>query len=430
MRYILLFLLYFSGIYANTLRIENVIPFGVSSLRLDGNRPIQKKDIIAQLKLNETTSYIDLSAVFVPKNKKEYNFSNKTQIVVAQNDNTKNKERLRIVVTLTPKTEFEYKINGKTLYVYIKEKNSSRSSVPLNSKPTQPDPKPQVKQPIITTKPPATPVQPPKATAPIKPANTTTPNSQDKKNQPNPILVSKSKPSNKKDGNNNKRIIMLDPGHGGKDCGAQGVAKTCEKIIVLSIAQLVAKELDKSGHIVYMTRNSDVFIELQRRTEMANEVKADLFISIHANSMPEGSTKQPKGVETYFLSTARSERARTVAANENQGQDFDEKGVDILAKSLINHRIPASTKLGMEIQDGIIKELKKTYKEHLDGGVREGPFWVLVGAKMASVLVEVGYNSHPIEAQRLKDKAYQSIIANGIVRGINRFIERNPSVRY
>lgn len=427
MRYILLLLLCFSGIYANTLRIENVIPFGVSSLRLDGNRPIKNKDVIAQLRLNATTSYIDLSAIFVPKSKKEYNFSNNTQIVVAQNDNTKNKERLRIVITLTPKTEFEYKINGKTLYVYIKEKNNHKSSVPLKTKQTQPNN--QSKQPTIATKPSNTQAQPSNAQT-LKPIISTASKPQVRKNQPQSVLVSKAKPGDKKDDKDNKRIIILDPGHGGKDCGAQGVAQTCEKTIVLSIAQLVAKELDKMGHIVYMTRNSDVFIELQRRTEMANEVKADLFISIHANSMPERSTKQPKGVETYFLSTARSERARTVAANENQGQGFDEIGVDILAKSLINHRIPASTKLGMEIQDGIIKELKKTYKEHLDGGVREGPFWVLVGAKMASVLVEVGYNSNPIEAQRLKDKIYQGIIANGIVRGISRFIERNPFVRY
>ncbi|WP_104763120.1 N-acetylmuramoyl-L-alanine amidase family protein [Helicobacter aurati] len=404
MRYVLLLLLCLSGIYANTLRIVGAVPFGSSSLRLEANRNIQKKDI-SEHKLNDISTFIDIYGVWVPTGKKEYNFPNKTQIVVAQN----NKQRLRILITLTSKTEFEYRINNNFFYIVIKEKGNNKLNVPIKTNKQQTSNKQAITKPAPKSTPPA-------------PLPSTTPMPANKRNQPNPILVSKTKPN--QESRSQKKIIILDPGHGGKDCGTQGVAKTCEKTIVLSVAQLTAKELDKQGYIVYMTRNSDVFIELQRRTEMANEIQADLFVSIHANSMPEGSTKQPKGIETYFLSTARTERAVNVAATENQG--IAEYSPTMIASFLTSQRIIASNKLGMDIQSGVLKELKKTYNENLDGGVREGPFWVLVGALMPSVLVEIGYNSHPIEAQRLKDPKYQALLAKGIANGIESYVKKNP----
>ena len=400
MRCIVLFFLLISSLQADTLRILNSIPFGSSSLRIDANRAIQSKEISVH-KLNDTSTFIDIYGVWVPTGKKEHNFPNNTQITIAQN----NKQRLRVLITLTAKTEFEYNIKGNYLYIAIKEKNSKQNIVPIASSKKPPTQKPapkavQNQQPQITHKP------------PTKQATNA--------NQPKPILVSKTTPLSK----NRKKIVILDPGHGGKDCGTQGVAQTCEKHIVLSVAKLTAQELDKRGYVVYMTRNSDVFIELQRRTEMANEIHADLFVSIHANSMPAGASRQPKGVETYFLSTARTERAINAAAIENQG--MAEYSPTTIASFLTSQRIIASNKLGMDVQAGILKQIKTKYNENLDGGVREGPFWVLVGALMPSILVEIGYNSHPIEAQRLKDTAYQSLIAKGIANGIDGYIVKNP----
>lgn len=404
MRYILLVLLFVGGVYAETLRITGAVPFGSSSLRLEGTRPINKKDLSLH-KLDENKSFIDLYGVWTPASRKEYNFPNKTKIVIAQN----NKQRLRILINLTPKTEYEYKINNKFLYITIKEKKTKPQAAKPSPPPQKPPPKPSK---------PAPPPVPSPVAAPPKAMDSAP------KNQPNPILVSKAKPSDSKGGRTQKKVIILDPGHGGKDCGTQGVANTCEKDIVLSVAKLVAKELDKRGYVIYMTRNSDVFIELQRRTEMANEIRADLFISIHANSMPKGSTRQPKGVETYFLSTARTERAINVAAFENQGALL--YSPTIIGAFLTSQRIIASNKLGMDVQSGVLRELKKSYDENLDGGVREGPFWVLVGASMPSVLVEIGYNSHPVEAQRLKDSKHQGLIAVGIANGVESYIRKNP----
>ncbi len=402
MRYVLLLTILMSGLYADTLRIMKSIPFGASSLRLDANRVIQEKEISVH-KLNETSTFIDIYGVWTPTGRKEYDFPNNTQITIAQN----NKQRMRVLITLTNKTTFEYKIKGNVFYISIIEKKPTSNTKPIadstkhattntkkpqNTKPTHIYKKEEVKQ---------------------------KPQIQDK-NHSKPILVSKTNLKTK----NRKKIIILDPGHGGKDCGTQGIAKMCEKHIVLSVAKFTAQELDKRGYVVYMTRNSDVFIELQRRTEMANEIQADLFVSIHANSMPLGSSKKPKGVETYFLSTARTERAINAAANENQG--MAEYSPTTIASFLTSQRIIASNKLGMDVQSGILKQLKTKYDENLDGGVREGPFWVLVGALMPSILIEIGYNSHPIESQRLKDSSYQALLAKGIANGIDSYVIKNP----
>ncbi|RDU66133.1 N-acetylmuramoyl-L-alanine amidase [Helicobacter didelphidarum] len=398
MRFIVLFAILTFGLYGDTLRIIGSVPFGSSSLRLEANRNIQKKDISVH-KLNDTSTFIDIYGVWTPASRKEYNFPNRTQITIAQN----NKQRLRILLTLTSKTDFEYSIKNKFFYIAIKEKVSiKKATTTPTSKPIQNHSSNQQQGKVTPVK---TPIVKPRI---------------DKKNQPKPILVSKAKPTDKA----HKKIVILDAGHGGKDCGTQGVAQTCEKTIVLSVAQLTARELDKQGYVVYMTRNSDVFIELQRRTEMANEIHADLFVSIHANSMPVGSSRQPKGVETYFLSTARTERAVNVAANENQG--MAEYSPTTIASFLTSQRIIASNKLGMDVQSGVLKQIRTMYNENLDGGVREGPFWVLVGALMPSVLIEIGYNSNPIEAKRLKDPKYQALIAKGIANGINGYIKKNP----
>lgn len=389
------FLSIISNLNAEALKVVGSVPFGSSSLRIEANKNLTKKDFSVH-KLNDTTAFIDISGTWTPKNKKEYNFSNNTQIIITQHKAGK----IRVLITLTQKTEYEYYLKNKYLYIAIKEKTPPKPTQKLDSKSAaKPAPKPTQKESIKSA---------PKPTP--KPANNA--------KKPKPILVSKAKPGS------GKKIVILDAGHGGKDCGALGVSQVCEKEIVLSVAKMAASELDKRGYVVYMTRNSDVFIELQRRTEMANEIHADLFISIHANSMPKGTSKQPKGVETYFLSPTRSERAVNAAANENQGM-ATEYLPTMIGSFLTSSRMQASNRLGMELQLGVLKQVKTMYNEDLDGGVRGGPFWVLVGALMPSVLVEIGYNSNAQESQRLKDSKYQALLAKGIANGIEGYFQRN-----
>ena len=223
-----------------------------------------------------------------------------------------------------------------------------------------------------------------------------------------------------------KKIIVVDPGHGGKDCGAIGVNKLCEKKVVLAVGKYLRDELRDRGYQVYMTRDSDKFITLTNRTKFANNKNADLFISIHANAISENKHKL-EGVESYFLSTARSERAKKVAALENK--DATEVMNHFSKQSFLNtintQRIIASNRLAIDVQYGMLQTLKKEYKI-VDGGVREGPFWVLAGALMPSILLEVGYITHPNEGKRLNQSKFQRLLANGIANGIDSYFFKNP----
>ena len=240
-------------------------------------------------------------------------------------------------------------------------------------------------------------------------------------------VESKINQSQKRATTNKNKIIVVDPGHGGKDCGAIGVEKVCEKTIVLKVAKYFNDELKKRGYKVFMSRQKDVFIGLRQRTSFANNKNADLFISIHANAIAENKAKF-EGVESYFLSTARSERAKKVAALENKD---DTEGMNYFSKqsflnTLNTQRIVASNKLAIDIQYGMLQSLRGKYQQVIDGGVREGPFWVLVGALMPSVLLEVGYITHPKEGKRINQSAYQKALAIGIADGVDGYFQKNP----
>lgn len=240
-------------------------------------------------------------------------------------------------------------------------------------------------------------------------------------------VESKINQSQKRTTTNKNKIIVVDPGHGGKDCGAIGIEKVCEKTIVLKVAKYLNDELKKRGYKVFMSRQKDVFIGLRQRTSFANNKNADLFISIHANAIAENKAKF-EGVESYFLSTARSERAKKVAALENKD---DTEGMNYFSKqsflnTLNTQRIVASNKLAIDIQYGMLQSLRGKYQQVIDGGVREGPFWVLVGALMPSVLLEVGYITHPKEGKRINQSAYQKALAIGIADGIDGYFQKNP----
>lgn len=224
------------------------------------------------------------------------------------------------------------------------------------------------------------------------------------------------------------KIVVLDAGHGGKDCGAK-VGKVCEKTLALNISKKATEILKARGYKVFTTRSGDKYLSLTDRTQMANDKNADVFISIHANALDKNAKnfKTANGIETYFLSTARSERARKVAEIENKD---DIEVMNHFSKlsflnSLNSQRLLASNKLAIDVQSGMLINARKLYKKTLDGGVREGPFWVLAGALMPSILIEVGYMTNATDLERLQNKDYQNALAKGIADGIDGYFLKN-----
>ena len=217
------------------------------------------------------------------------------------------------------------------------------------------------------------------------------------------------------------KVIVLDAGHGGDDPGAiNGSLK--EKNIVLSIAQKAGKELQGRGYKVYYTRSKDKFINLRDRTKYANDKAADLFISIHANAAPSKTKAATmRGIETFFLSPARSERSKNAAALENKS-DIEEMNYfskQTFLNFLNREKIIASNKLAIDVQREVLARAKSVSSKASDGGVREAPFWVLVGALMPAVLLEVGYITHPSEGDLINNSKYQDALAKGLADGID-----------
>ncbi len=241
-------------------------------------------------------------------------------------------------------------------------------------------------------------------------------------NLPDSISSIKSEPKTK------NKVIVLDAGHGADDVGAVGPNNRYEKVINLNVTKYVGAILKQRGYTVFLTRNNDTFIKVIDRTVLANEKNADLFISIHTNAVPKEKANEVDGIETFFLSPARNERAKRVAALENKTdiREMSASSKDVFLESLNRPRITASHKFAIDIQAGILQSVRSKYKDVKDSGVREGPFWVLVGAQMPSILVELGYVSHPIESKRLYDKAYQQLLANGIANGVDSYFSKNP----
>ena len=224
------------------------------------------------------------------------------------------------------------------------------------------------------------------------------------------------------------KTIVIDAGHGGDDVGAVGPKKRYEKVVNLSVSKYLASILKQRGYKVYLTRDKDKFIKVMDRTILANDKNADLFLSIHTNAVPKEKANQISGIETFFLSPARSERAKRVAALENKSdiREMSASSKNVFLESLNRPRITASHKFAIDVQAGLLQAARTKYKDTKDSGVREGPFWVLVGAQMPSILIELGYISHPEESRRLYEKNYQELLANGIANGIDSYFSKNP----
>jgi len=221
------------------------------------------------------------------------------------------------------------------------------------------------------------------------------------------------------------RRIVIDPGHGGRDPGCIW-GRIKEKDITLRIAKILAKKLRKMGYEVYLTRTKDIYLPLEKRTAIANLRKADLFISIHVNAH---RNRRIRGVETYFLNMATDERAILVAARENATSEKNISDLQsIISELMLNTKIHESSKLAYDIQEGVISTLRKRYRYVQNLGVKQGPFYVLVGARMPAVLIEVGFITNKIERWRLLNRRYEQLIAEGIAKGIQRYVEEIQNI--
>jgi N-acetylmuramoyl-L-alanine amidase len=223
--------------------------------------------------------------------------------------------------------------------------------------------------------------------------------------------------------------IIIDPGHGGRDYGAPGYLKGVhEKDIVLQISRRLAKMIRKElKYEVYLTRNKDRFLTLEERTAIANTKSADLFISIHTNSH---KNRRAYGIETYFLNLATDDEAIRVAAMENATSTKNISDLQTILSDLMqNAKINESSRLAGYVQSSMVRHLKsKRYSRIKDKGVKQAPFYVLLGAQMPAVLVETSFISNPRECKRLTTPKYQERLCEAIIKGIKTYIrETSPT---
>lgn len=217
------------------------------------------------------------------------------------------------------------------------------------------------------------------------------------------------------------RRIVLDPGHGGHDPGAVGASGLQEKDITLSIGLKLRDKLkEKLGLDVVMTRATDIFIPLEERTAIANKVNGDLFISIHVNA---AQNRNATGIETYYLNLAKTEKVAQLAAKEN-GTTLEKVTTlqAVLFDLMANYKLNDSAHLAEEIQKALYKATRGKFAETRNLGVKQGPFYVLVGATMPSILTEVGFISNSGEEARLSDPSYHDLTADGILEGVRGYI--------
>jgi N-acetylmuramoyl-L-alanine amidase len=222
--------------------------------------------------------------------------------------------------------------------------------------------------------------------------------------------------------------IVIDAGHGGHDTGTIGPSGLMEKDLCLDVALRLGKIIQQklpSAEVVF-TRADDTFIPLERRTEIANQAKADLFISIHANSSQD---HHARGIETYYLNFTGSSDAMEVASRENA---LSANGVhdlqDIVKKIASNEKIEESRDLATMVQDSMSKRMENASRGEPNRGVRKAPFVVLIGADMPSVLAEISFLSNPGDEQWLKKPENRQRVADGLYHGIENYLQSTNSL--
>ena len=218
------------------------------------------------------------------------------------------------------------------------------------------------------------------------------------------------------------RKIVLDPGHGGRDPGAIGVGGLAEKDIVLSIAKKLAKKLQKDTDIqVVLTRKDDTFIPLEDRTAMANAEGADLFVSLHMNASPNGDAR---GLETYYLDKTTDEAAIRLAARENATSRKNVSDLQfILSDMTQNMKLEDSITLAYRLHGSLVAGMTKRMSDVRDLGVKKALFYVLVGARMPSVLVEMFFITHKSEGRAMSQESYQDAMVEALYEGIQKYAQ-------
>jgi N-acetylmuramoyl-L-alanine amidase len=216
--------------------------------------------------------------------------------------------------------------------------------------------------------------------------------------------------------------VVIDPGHGGHDVGTHGPSGVYEKDIVLDVSKRLGALLEERlGSEVIYTRSDDTYISLEQRTQTANDRKADLFLSIHANSSPY---RYVAGVETYYLNFTTSKAALDVAARENASSErsvFDLK--DLLQKIALKDKIDESREFATRIESSLYGLSSKANPTGKNRGVKRAPFVVLIGASMPSVLAEIGFLTNTNDEALLKKAEHRQKIAEALYKGIASYAE-------
>jgi N-acetylmuramoyl-L-alanine amidase len=224
--------------------------------------------------------------------------------------------------------------------------------------------------------------------------------------------------------------IVIDPGHGGHDTGTIGPHGLMEKDLCLDVALRLGREIEEKlpGAEVIYTRKDDTFVPLEERTAIANDAKADLFISVHANSSHDAAAR---GIETYYLNFATSEESMAVAARENAlAQSSLHDLQDIIKKIARNEKVEESKELASDIQDSLTHRLQLVSQDERNRGVTKAPFVVLIGANMPSVLSEISFISNPSDEKLLKKTDQRQRVADGLYRGIASYLDSLNSLSY
>jgi N-acetylmuramoyl-L-alanine amidase len=222
--------------------------------------------------------------------------------------------------------------------------------------------------------------------------------------------------------------IVIDPGHGGHDTGTIGPNGLEEKDLVLEVGRRLGKLLEtRLGAEVVYTRKNDTFIPLETRTAVANQQRADLFISIHANSSSDSAAR---GVETYYLNFTSSPDALEVAARENA---VSEKSIyelqDLVKKIALKEKIEESREFAADVQSSLHSGLAAKNPGIRNRGVKKAPFIVLIGANMPSILAEISFVSNPGDEHRLETSEYRQRIAESLYRGIAKYVDGLSGVK-
>lgn len=222
----------------------------------------------------------------------------------------------------------------------------------------------------------------------------------------------------------NEVLVVLDPGHGGEDLGALGFGNLLEKDLTLNISGRVKELLEKAGIPTFLTRNDDRLMSLSERTAIANSKQAQVFVSIHANA---SLNKSASGIETYYLDNSNDSAVKLLVQRENTtggALSPSEEDLRLIISDLIQTgKLKDSEKLAALIQDRIPQKLKESNFEIFNRGVMKAPFYVLIGAHMPCVLVEVAYIDNESDGEHLLESNFRQKIAEGIAEAVEGFLK-------